>query len=251
MQMESGRTRRLAVAAAVVFLLAGGSCIANGVTARVVRDTVTEDGEIVEDTFDWYAQDRDGNVWYFGEDTAEFEAGEIVSRAGSFEAGVDGALPGIIMPADPRPGLSYRQEYYQGEAEDNGVVLSVDELADVPFGHYEDMLLTRDTNALERRASRISARPAHRRHRTARSTVGGPGTAVTPPCRATWIGAPRLLRPGCARASAEPRRRPWTSVAPPGATDVQGLRGRPPVGGYLTGDPEPGMVWLTVYTDWR
>jgi hypothetical protein len=149
MQMESGRTRRLAVAAAVVFLLAGGSCIANGVTARVVRDTVTEDGEIVEDTFDWYAQDRDGNVWYFGEDTAEFEAGEIVSRAGSFEAGVDGALPGIIMPADPRPGLSYRQEYYQGEAEDNGVVLSVDELADVPFGHYEDMLLTRDTNALE------------------------------------------------------------------------------------------------------
>ena len=79
--------------------------IANGVTARVVRDTVTEDGVLIEDTFDWYAQDGDGNVWYLGEDTAEFEAGKITTRAGSFEAGVDGALPGIIMPADPQPGL--------------------------------------------------------------------------------------------------------------------------------------------------
>ncbi len=78
--------------------------IANGVTARVVRDTVTLDGEIIEDTFDWYAQDQDGNVWYLGEDTAEFENGEITSTSGSFEAGVDGALPGIVMPANPAPG---------------------------------------------------------------------------------------------------------------------------------------------------
>ncbi len=123
--------------------------IANGVTARVVRDTVTLDGEIIEDTFDWYAQDQAGNVWYFGEDTAEFGSGEITSTAGSFEAGVDGALPGIIMPGNPTPGMKYRQEYYAGEAEDNGEVLSTNEMADVPFGHFEEMLLTKDTITLE------------------------------------------------------------------------------------------------------
>lgn len=78
--------------------------IANGITARVVRDTVTEDGSIIEDTNDWYAQDSAGNVWYLGEDTAEFEDGKITTRGGSFEAGVDGALPGIAMPANPEPG---------------------------------------------------------------------------------------------------------------------------------------------------
>ena len=77
--------------------------IANGITARVVRDTVSVDGELVEDTFDWYAQDSDGNVWYLGEDTAEFEDGKLTTRGGSFEAGVDGALPGNRMPGDPRP----------------------------------------------------------------------------------------------------------------------------------------------------
>jgi hypothetical protein len=123
--------------------------IANGITARVVRDTVTQDGELVEDTFDWYAQDSDGNVWYLGENTAEFENGEITTRGGSFEAGVDGALPGIIMPADPEPGLKYRQEYYEGEAEDNGEVLSTDEMADVPYGHFDSMLLTKDTITIE------------------------------------------------------------------------------------------------------
>ena len=78
--------------------------IANGVEARVVRDTVTERGEVVEDTFDWYAQDADGSVWYLGEDTAEFEDGRVTTREGSFEAGVDGALPGLIMPAEPEVG---------------------------------------------------------------------------------------------------------------------------------------------------
>jgi hypothetical protein len=125
--------------------------IANGVTARVVRDTVTRDGELVEDTVDWYAQDKDGNVWYLGEDTAEFEGGEVSSTEGSWEAGVDGALPGVVAPADPTVGLAYRQEYYAGEAEDNGEVLSVEELAEVPAGRYRDVLLTKDTNALEPR----------------------------------------------------------------------------------------------------
>jgi hypothetical protein len=123
--------------------------IANGVTARVVRDTVTEDGEIVEDTFDWYAQDKEGNIWYLGENTAEFENGKLVTKEGSFEAGVDGALPGIIMPADPRDGMQYRQEYYKGEAEDNGEILSTDEMVQVPFGQYDKALLTKDTITIE------------------------------------------------------------------------------------------------------
>ena len=123
--------------------------IANGVTARIVRDTVTEDGEIVEDTFDWYAQDKDGNIWYLGENTAEFEKGKVVTKEGSFEAGVDGALPGIIMPSDPKDGMQYRQEYYKGKAEDNGEVLSTDEMAQSPFGHFDNALLTKDTISIE------------------------------------------------------------------------------------------------------
>ncbi len=123
--------------------------IANGITARIVRDTVSQDGELVEDTFDWYAQDADGTVWYLGEETAEFEGGEIATTEGSFEAGVDGALPGIIMPADPVDGMRFRQEYYEGEAEDNGEILSVDEQVEVAYGHFDDALLTKDTNANE------------------------------------------------------------------------------------------------------
>ncbi len=123
--------------------------IANGVTARVVRDTVRTNGKIIEDTYDWYAQDRTGNVWYLGEDTAEFSAGKITSREGSFEAGVDGAEAGVIMPADPRQGMRYRQEYYAGHAEDNGDVLSTAEIVQVPTGRYRDALLTKDTTPLE------------------------------------------------------------------------------------------------------
>ena len=123
--------------------------IANGITARVVRDTVTEDGELIEDTFDWYAQDSDGNVWYLGEDTAEFEDGKVKTTRGSWEAGVDGALPGVIVPADPVDDMKYRQEFYAGEAEDNGEVLGVGEQVEVPADHYVDALLTKDTTALE------------------------------------------------------------------------------------------------------
>jgi hypothetical protein len=123
--------------------------IANGLTARIVRDTVTEDGRVVEDTRDWYAQDARGNVWYLGEDTAEFEGGTVSTRAGSWEAGVDGALPGVIVPAEPAAGTAYRQEHYEGEAEDAGEVLSVVEQVEVPAGHHRGALLTKDTNALE------------------------------------------------------------------------------------------------------
>lgn len=123
--------------------------IANGITAVVVRDTVTQDGELIEDTFDWYAQDSNGSIWYLGEETAEFEDGELTTTAGSFEAGIDGALPGIIMPADPTDGMQYRQEYYAGEAEDNGEILSTEEQAEVPYGHFDDVILTKDTITIE------------------------------------------------------------------------------------------------------
>lgn len=123
--------------------------VANGIEARVVRDTVTRGDELVEDTFDWYAQDSAGAIWYLGEQTAEFEGGEVVSREGSFEAGVDGALPGIALPADPQQGMSYRQEFLAGQAEDAGAVLGTDELVEVPYGAFEGALLTRDTTPLE------------------------------------------------------------------------------------------------------
>ena len=110
--------------------------IANGITARVVHDVVTEDGEPVEVTDDWYAQDRCGNVWYLGEATKEYENGKVVSTEGSFEAGVDGAQPGVIMPAKPRPGLAYRQEHYTGHAEDRAAIVSLREQVEVPYGHF-------------------------------------------------------------------------------------------------------------------
>jgi hypothetical protein len=141
---ESGRQLRV-----VVTVTRATKRIANGVTARVVRDTVTADRRVVEDTFDWYAQDADGNIWYLGENTAEFENGKISSREGSFEAGVDGALAGVVMPAEPAVGAAYRQEYYAGEAEDNGEVLSTDEMAEVPAGHFDQALLTKDTITTE------------------------------------------------------------------------------------------------------
>lgn len=127
--------------------------IANGIEARVVRDVVTENGARVEVTDDWYAQDGAGNVWYLGEDTAEYENGKITTRSGSFEAGVDGAQPGIIMPANPRDGMAYRQEYYKGEAEDRAEILSTEEQVEVPYGHFEDALMTKDLVPLEPKVS--------------------------------------------------------------------------------------------------
>jgi hypothetical protein len=123
--------------------------IANGVTARVVRDTARRNGRLAEDTFDWYAQDRQGNVWYMGEDTKAYEHGKVASTAGSWEAGVDGAQAGIAMPAHPRVGRQYRQEYYAGHAEDHARILSLDDQAEVPAGHYKPALLTKEWTPLE------------------------------------------------------------------------------------------------------
>jgi hypothetical protein len=121
--------------------------IANGVTARVVRDVVTEKSKPVEKTDDWYAQDKAGNIWYLGEFTTEYENGKPVSTQGSFEAGVNGAQAGI-MPAKPRVGQRFRQEYLNGEAEDKASIFSLKERAQVPSGYYPKVLMTRDVNPL-------------------------------------------------------------------------------------------------------
>jgi hypothetical protein len=125
--------------------------IANGIEARVIIDTVTQDGQLREQTQDWYAQDRCGNIWYLGEHVDNYENGVIVNNDGSFEAGVDGAQPGIAMPARPRPGMSYRQEYYAGVAEDEGAIVTIDEeQVEVPYGFFdENVLMTRDLVPLE------------------------------------------------------------------------------------------------------
>jgi hypothetical protein len=120
-----------------------------GISTTVVRDTVWVSGEMVEDTYDWYAQDVDGTVWYFGESVREYEDGEVVSTAGSWEHGVDGAMAGVVMPAQPTVGDAYRQEYYAGEAEDMAEVLRVDDAARVAVGSFEHVVVTREWTPLE------------------------------------------------------------------------------------------------------
>ena len=119
-----------------------------GVTCVVVRDVVHLDGRLHEDTVDWYAQDAGGNVWNFGEETKKFDNG-AASAKGSWEAGVDGAQPGVVMKAYPKVGDRYRQEYKRGEAEDMAGVVSVTERAVVPFRPFDHMLMTKDFSPLD------------------------------------------------------------------------------------------------------
>lgn len=116
-----------------------------GVTSVVVRDTVSSRGKPIERTFDWYAQDKFGNVWYMGEDSREVENGRFVRTSDSWEAGVKGAEPGIIMPGNPRPGDEYRQEYYPHYALDQARVLGSGGPIEVPYGSFENTLLTVET----------------------------------------------------------------------------------------------------------
>jgi hypothetical protein len=120
-----------------------------GVVSTVVRDTVTVEGELVEDTYDWYAQDAEGNVWYMGEETAEYENGEVISTAGAWEAGVDGALPGIVMQAEPEVGDAYRQEFYPGEAEDMAEVVRVGVAEELAEESFEDLVVIEEWTPLE------------------------------------------------------------------------------------------------------
>jgi hypothetical protein len=120
-----------------------------GVACTVVRDTVTEGGKVTEDTYDLYAQDKEGNVWYFGEDSKAYKGGKLVGTGGSWEAGVKGAKPGIIMKARPAKGDQYYQEYSVGIAEDEAEVVSLSGAAKVPYGSFSDCLETKEFTALE------------------------------------------------------------------------------------------------------
>ena len=122
--------------------------IADGVTARVVHDVVYDQGKPSEITDDWYAQDRDGNIWYFGENTAEIHNGRR-HTSGSFEAGRNGADAGVVMPANPTVGMTYREEYYAGQAEDRAKVLALDQQVEAPAGHFTGALLIDDTSPIE------------------------------------------------------------------------------------------------------
>ncbi len=120
-----------------------------GVSCVVVHDVLTTAGVVAEDTFDWYAQDVKGNVWYFGEATKEFKPDGSADTEGSWEAGVNGAQPGVIMPANPQPDWPYHQEYLKGIAEDMGQVVAVDTIVKTPAGEYHGCVRTREWSPLE------------------------------------------------------------------------------------------------------
>ncbi|HEY3356562.1 MAG TPA: hypothetical protein VGQ83_25145 [Polyangia bacterium] len=119
-----------------------------GVTCIVVHDLVTEGGQVAEDTWDWYAQDKDGNVWYFGEDTKKYVNGQVDTE-GSWEAGVGGAKPGMIMLGNPQVGDTYRQEYLAGSAEDQAEILGLNESITVAAGTYQNCVKTKDWTVLD------------------------------------------------------------------------------------------------------
>ena len=121
-----------------------------GVTTTIVHDQVSLDGSVIEDTFDYYAQDKDGNVWYFGEDSKELDHGTVISTQGSWLAGENGAQPGIVMLADLKVGTKYQQEFAPGVGEDMAQVKSLTETVSVPYGSFDNCLQTLEWNPLER-----------------------------------------------------------------------------------------------------
>ena len=140
--------------------ITSGTEVIMGVTCIVVYDVEwisVDDGNtwiIIEETDDWHVWDNDGNVWYFGEDTKEWVYDDdwnflYTTDEGSWRAGDDGALPGIIMLADPTVGSCYQQEYYEDEAEDMGKVLKLNASVSVEYGDFEDCLKTKEWTPLE------------------------------------------------------------------------------------------------------
>jgi hypothetical protein len=120
-----------------------------GVRCLTVVDTVTINGSLEEKTTDWYAQEKKtGAVWYFGEDSKDYKNGVVSSTAGTWEAGVDGALPGVIIQGAPKPGPTYRQEYRPGVAEDMARVLTASAIQQVPAGTFRGVVQTYDTDPL-------------------------------------------------------------------------------------------------------
>lgn len=132
----------------VKMTVTGGTKRILGIEATAVHEKVTTDGDLVADTIDWYAQDTAGTLWFLGENAMGYKNGEVVSTSGSWEAGVDRAQPGIILPAEPQEGMTYRKEYYAGKAEDKAEVVSLDEKVDVRAGSFEGVLLTKQFSAL-------------------------------------------------------------------------------------------------------
>jgi hypothetical protein len=142
-EVEGGETQRVDVK------VTDKTKVLNGVTTRIVHDQVTRKGQVVEDTYDLYAQDSDGNIWYLGEDTKEYENGKLKSTEGSWAYGVDGAQAGVVVPAEPKQGMRYREEYYAGHAEDAAEVLNAGSQVQVPYGRFENAMLTRNFSSLE------------------------------------------------------------------------------------------------------
>jgi hypothetical protein len=133
-----------------VFTITSETKVIAGVPCRVVKDSLYQSGKLAEQTSDYYTQDKAGNVWYFGEDTAELdENGKVVSTEGTWHAGVDGAQPGIYMEANPVVGHEFRQEYYKGQAEDQFKVVDLAASVTVPYGSFTNALLTEETTSLE------------------------------------------------------------------------------------------------------
>jgi hypothetical protein len=124
--------------------------VIQGVRCTAVSDRLSVRGRLAERTTDWYAQDTRGNVWYFGEATAELDAaGRVTTREGSWQAGVHRARAGVFMPAHPKIGQSFRQEYYKGHAEDHFRVVSIDAAVHVPYAASRHALLTAEWSPLE------------------------------------------------------------------------------------------------------
>ena len=120
-----------------------------GVRTTVVRDRVWTNDRLEEDARDWYAQDKEGNVWYFGESVDNYREGKLSDHKGSWEAGVDGAKPGLVIRNEPKPGDTYRKEYYRGKAEDMGTVVALGRRVSVPYGTFEDCVQIRDWSRIK------------------------------------------------------------------------------------------------------
>jgi hypothetical protein len=133
-----------------VFTVTHDTVVIEGVRCVVVRDQLFSDGVLAETTADWFAQDESGDVWYFGEDTKELDAdGHVISTEGTWKAGVDGARPGIIMPARLRVGDVFYQEFYAGHAEDQFRITSLSAPVRVPYGRFNRSLKTTDWTRLQ------------------------------------------------------------------------------------------------------
>jgi hypothetical protein len=134
------------------FAVTSETKVVMGITSVVVRDTATRiaDGRLIEKTDDWFAQDKDGNVWYMGEDTKLYDpTGKVKSTEGSWEAGVDGALPGIVMPGNPQTPSTYRQEFYPGHAQDMAWIVDLSQSVKVPYKSFDHVLETLEWSPLE------------------------------------------------------------------------------------------------------